>query len=393
MKKLFSLVAMALMTMGANAQNVVQWAVSEAPTSGTAFNVSDNGKDVLQIAFGTSDNWLLDDGEGKNTYSIDITYKEKKYSFDHAATTKSTNGNGGADLAADGSSAYNYMAIVPKYNGTLIIGVQNQGNKKKEGDSAKPTYLYEDGVAKSGTLIGKDGKTNIAYDGQSDLAEINGLAAYSGGIQIEVKAGSVYTISVTGSKGRWNGVIFDYELPTTVEIPATAIVSETGYASFCSDQALDFTDVEDLEAYVISEVTESSATLTQVKKVPAGTGLILKGTAGEAYTVDILDGDADTFTNKLEAATTATTVDANSVYVVNEGALHPFSGTEIPAGKAYLPMTSGARVLPLVFGEATGINAVQVNEGDNAIYDLSGRRVEKPSKGIFVVNGQKIVVK
>ena len=187
--------------------------------------------------------------------------------------------------------------------------------------------------------------------------------------------------------------IFKIEFtPSVVVIPA--IVSETGFASFSSDKALDFTDVEGLEAYVISEVTATSATLTQVKKVPAGTGLILKGTAGEAYTVDILDGDADTFTNELEAAVNGTTVSENSVYVVYEGALHPFSGTEIPAGKAYLQMPAGgARVLPLVFGEATGINAVQSSKGDNAIYDLSGRRVEKLSKGIFVVNGQKIVVK
>lgn len=46
--------------------------------------------------------------------------------------------------------------------------------------------------------------------------------------------------------------------------------------------------------------------------------------------------------------------------------------------------------------EATGISIVEVNnkpKGDNAIYDLSGRRVVKPTKGLYIVNGRKVVMK
>ena len=42
---------------------------------------------------------------------------------------------------------------------------------------------------------------------------------------------------------------------------------------------------------------------------------------------------------------------------------------------------------------ATGINAVNSEEiKDNNYYDLSGRRVVQPTKGLFIVNGKKVVI-
>ena len=41
--------------------------------------------------------------------------------------------------------------------------------------------------------------------------------------------------------------------------------------------------------------------------------------------------------------------------------------------------------------DTTGINKLTQQSGKQAMYDLQGRRVEKPSKGIYVVNGKKIV--
>jgi hypothetical protein len=46
------------------------------------------------------------------------------------------------------------------------------------------------------------------------------------------------------------------------------------------------------------------------------------------------------------------------------------------------------------FNGGTGIKSIWAGEGDNAkIYDLNGRRVEQPSKGLYIKNGKKYVVK
>lgn len=69
----------------------------------------------------------------------------------------------------------------------------------------------------------------------------------------------------------------------------------------------------------------------------------------------------------------------------------------IAANKAYLAVpasVAGARN-GFAFGDdATGINNVNVNENVNgSVFDLQGRKVSKPGKGLYIVNGKKVVIK
>ena len=66
------------------------------------------------------------------------------------------------------------------------------------------------------------------------------------------------------------------------------------------------------------------------------------------------------------------------------------SGT-IAAGKAYLEVESGIKAF--FFGEAeTGISEVNdVKNFSGAIYNLSGQRVNKAQKGIYIINGKKVL--
>lgn len=69
----------------------------------------------------------------------------------------------------------------------------------------------------------------------------------------------------------------------------------------------------------------------------------------------------------------------------------------IAANKAYLAVpasVAGARN-GFAFGDdATGINNVNGNEnGNGSIFDLQGRKVSKPGKGLYIVNGKKVVIK
>ena len=73
----------------------------------------------------------------------------------------------------------------------------------------------------------------------------------------------------------------------------------------------------------------------------------------------------------------------------------------LPANKAYLTVTSSAPdVLTVVTQEeyeqmTTGIEEMTspVNNGQKVIYDLQGRRITAPSKGLYIVNGKKMVIK
>lgn len=64
--------------------------------------------------------------------------------------------------------------------------------------------------------------------------------------------------------------------------------------------------------------------------------------------------------------------------------------------KAYLPVTTAANARIIFdFGTETGIESIDGTEAGNAgnaaIYDLSGRRVQKAQKGIYIINGKKVI--
>ncbi|MBR6997495.1 MAG: hypothetical protein IKI19_01660, partial [Prevotella sp.] len=55
---------------------------------------------------------------------------------------------------------------------------------------------------------------------------------------------------------------------------------------------------------------------------------------------------------------------------------------------------NGARGLTMVFGSDTnGIENVQRETTNNQYFDLSGRRVAQPTKGLYIVNGKKVYIK
>ena len=56
-------------------------------------------------------------------------------------------------------------------------------------------------------------------------------------------------------------------------------------------------------------------------------------------------------------------------------------------------LVEGANALFFDFGPETGINEIQTEQADKAIFDLSGRRVQKATKGFYIVGGKKVLVK
>ena len=72
----------------------------------------------------------------------------------------------------------------------------------------------------------------------------------------------------------------------------------------------------------------------------------------------------------------------------------------LAAGKCWIELVPAspahARSLSIVHeGETTGISTVKTaaDTKDATVYDLQGRRVNKPTKGLFIVNGKKVVIK
>ena len=194
----------------------------------------------------------------------------------------------------------------------------------------------------------------------------------------------------------------------------TATVGSYGYASFSSVYDLDFTDVEGLTAYKAASCDGSTVTLEEVTgKVKAGDGLVIKGTAG-SYEIVATTGastiyDAPGTINMFGCDGSWSTVSkagsgTNFVLSVQGGKVvfAPVINTDasLSAGQAGLWANvdvSLARTMIMVFGddETTKIESLTpaLSEGEGAFYDLQGRRVAQPTKGLYIVNGHKVVIK
>lgn len=189
---------------------------------------------------------------------------------------------------------------------------------------------------------------------------------------------------------------------------ATITISSAGIRTYCSSEALDFSDVEGLSAYIVSGFSSSTGnlTLTPVTKVPAGEGLLLKGAAGD-YEVPFTTTDMY-YTNLLTGVTTDTnitpTTSTDTNFILANG-IHGIgfytlsnAGT-LAAGKAYLHLPTSAvsnsrSFVPVLEDETSTIENIEDNkEATGQYYDLQGRQVKQPTKGLYLINGKKVFIK
>ncbi len=228
------------------------------------------------------------------------------------------------------------------------------------------------------------------------------------------KYGSWYGISSTAQSLRYstddqNAEYGSFAPQVTITSIATTPVQigENGYSTFAFPAPLDLTTEnlpDGLTAWkaAIDGTTVNFNEINQT--VAANTGMLLKGTADQTYYIPVANSGTTPDGNAFQVNSTGGTFEAaastnyfgmmkNSNPLVF-GVFDP-STVAIPTNKAYLTAPSAsARELTCVFNETTGIEKVESRERKvESYYDLTGRRVANPTKGLYIVNGKKVVVK
>lgn len=182
--------------------------------------------------------------------------------------------------------------------------------------------------------------------------------------------------------------------------------TEYQWATFVSENAVDFSGQPNVEAYIVTGHEGSAITKSAVTSVPANTPVLLyKKTAGEGtlYFDAKASSSTNVSANKLKAGAGAA-VSAESgktKYVLSvsggKAAFKKINTTDatVAKGKAYLQFDEVIEA-PLfdLDGEATSIKAVEAKTVENGeYYNLAGQRVAQPTKGLYIVNGKKVVIK
>lgn len=149
----------------------------------------------------------------------------------------------------------------------------------------------------------------------------------------------------------------------------------------------------------------TTVTLTEItdKVITAGQAVLLKKTTTDAVELTpCTDASADDYSgNDLEGVDAETAKESGSDYYVlsykdSKLSFYKYSGTTLGANKAFfkIPANSSREFLDIL-GEVTGVDGrCKMEDGRSDVYyDLNGRRVMNPTKGIYIVNGKKVVVK
>ena len=234
-------------------------------------------------------------------------------------------------------------------------------------------------------------------------------------------------------------------LPILTDIPAGGSegdaevikVSAAKQVPYYTSKNIDFSSLDDqgVKAYTATGYNYTSGViwLTRVKKVPAQTGILVMADKEGEYSVPTTSVQSiyeNMFTGSETAQTIYTTeTDGDITYInyyLSNGAsgvgfykvTNP-DGQKMGANRSYLQIpkrstAAGARGMsddasfskmilsdnddvigiPLFAGDATGISDVQQRVGEKEVWhNLQGQRVEKPGKGVYIINGRKVVIK
>ena len=200
-----------------------------------------------------------------------------------------------------------------------------------------------------------------------------------------------------GTKAKYETTDGWKEFKNIVEFSNASVTLTKEIETFTNVLPLDFTTpVSGLKAYTVKEVSEGKAVLEEVTgAVPTGTGLILKGTPGETYELPYATKAPLPVENKLVGVLADTEIGGNDVdYILQDGKFVKAVTGTLKAGKAYLKLDAAlAREIIEIDGETTGISLVENGKRDiENVFDLQGRRVSKPSKGMYIVNGKKVIM-
>lgn len=244
-------------------------------------------------------------------------------------------------------------------------------------------------------------------------------AVFKDGVFAGLSTDATYTVDDTSAQYSVRAANEMGGLGETASTPAIIKISKAGYATFY-DSKNSYALPKALKAYVVTEATTEALTYVELESViPAGTAVMVESVtkAEGEYTLEPIKSDATyTGTNLLYGS------DIDTYTYATDGGQFLFyklafghSGTnksnvfgwywgandgaafEIEGHRAWLAIpqeTASTRGYLFGSGDPTGISMTDAdvqNEGD--VYNLQGQRVTTPTKGLYIRNNKKVIIK
>lgn len=205
----------------------------------------------------------------------------------------------------------------------------------------------------------------------------------------------------------------DWQIEEVTELPISVTTGYSKLGTFVSPVSLNADDTK-LKFYT-GDIDGTYLKLNEFagSVIPANVPFLIEYQNGSGQTngcsfLQINGGEAslgDDVTNELKGgletvATSTITIAGKTIYTLqktdnNTQEFWKYTGDTIKGCRAYLPVSDANPLKGMIFNgdDTTAIEEVQTAEGEQVIFDLSGRRVKHAAKGLYIINGKKVYVK
>ena len=348
--------------------------------AGLAYTQNNESVEVAEYTIGGANNPALPTLQNENELAVTYTSSDNNVATLNEEGIVTPVGVGRTTISATSEQTDVLLAGEASYLLTVYKDLSHESITVTVAD-----MIYT-GEAVSPEVTVMDGETNI-----TDYVTV----AYSNNVAVGTSA----LVTITPKTADVNYYVGSTTQTFSIVNRTLEIGKDVNFASG-QKWASFYTTTENLElpdgvmAYIVTGVSTEAVTVKAINYVPKDVPVLIENES--TTTTDNTSAEG----NQLQGTSESTAVSGieGHVYVLYNGGFTRATSGAIPAGRAYLVLEqeASARLL-IVEEEATDISEIErmSNGGNESWYSLDGQKLQKKptKKGMYIVNGQKVVIK
>lgn len=393
MKKVFTLIAAALLTVGASAQTITFDAYADKTDAGAADDLTIEDGDIKVVLDGGSKCKIAEKSLtfALATATTDAERETFGYQYCPGGDITKTSGERSITItlakagtltiyprSANGTATDRTVTV--EQNGAAVLDAATVADNDQVTIGEKSYYKAYAVDVKAGTVNIKTAGGGINFSGFKFVAsEEQPEEPTTGNVIICASTTANETIPTGGTDCK--SISFGSEATATFSIAATDDAFRAANVSAANMEArginIDGTDYDPVYFLSVSGTTSHIFTITKSENVNKVTMFARKNDGDATKTVTIRNGGLE-----------------GDVLAVAYGFGGELVSADVTAADALYVPAGSYIVFKVEYGETTGISNVAVKNNTNgAIYNLAGQKVSESYKGVVIKNGRKYVQK
>ena len=323
------------------------------------------------------------------------------------------------EYKAAGAEAYSAWSTLTTTTdaGTYMVKATVAETDNYEGGSKEAEFVIEQLDISQADITLENNE--LTYNGEQQTVNVKKVMA--GNIEVPIdcyevsgdteKEAGDYKLTVTAKTKDSQGNAIKNNFTGSAEkdwkIKNRTVTTDELGLSENQSQATYYSETEDLEvpegvvAYIITGVNGNNVVTQRIRYIPKRVAVFVEQTTSTENPLEVIPDASELPLKGTAVDLNVASISGGTVYVLYKGEFVKSTTGTIPAKRCYLLLpnnvAAGTRAFGITGGGSDGSTAIKsINDEPSTIdnwYDMRGRRIEKPTKGLYILNGKKVVIK